>query len=48
MEPTPVKYKLGIRVILENFGMAVPVFKPRFDNRLIMERIEAALSRPGQ
>ena len=40
---TPVKYKLGIRVILENFGMAVPVFKPRFDNRLIMERIEAAL-----
>ncbi len=40
---TPVKYKLGIRVILENFGMAVPIFKPRYDNRLIMERIEAAV-----
>jgi isopentenyl diphosphate isomerase/L-lactate dehydrogenase-like FMN-dependent dehydrogenase len=39
---TPTKYKIGIRVILENFGMAVPVFKPRYDNKLIMERILAA------
>ncbi len=39
---TPIKYRLGIKVILENFGMAVPIFKPRYDNKLIMERIEAA------
>ncbi len=40
---TPIKYKLGIKVILENFGMAVPIFKPRFDNKLIFERIGEAL-----
>ncbi len=41
---TPIKYKISIRVILENFGLAIPVFKPRFDNKLIIERIQAAES----
>ncbi|MGC8766027.1 MAG: alpha-hydroxy-acid oxidizing protein [Brevinematia bacterium] len=39
---TPTKYKIFIRVILENFGMAIPIFKPRYDNSLIIERIKAA------
>jgi len=39
---TPTKYKIGVRVILENFGMAIPIFKPRFDQELIMQRIDAA------
>ncbi len=37
---TPTKYKIFIRVILENFGMAIPIFKPRFDNSMIIERIK--------
>jgi len=39
---TPSKYKISVKVILENFGQAIPIFKPRFDNKQIMERIEAA------
>ncbi len=38
------KYRIGVRVILENFGQAVPIFKPRYDNKTIMERIEASKS----
>jgi isopentenyl diphosphate isomerase/L-lactate dehydrogenase-like FMN-dependent dehydrogenase/biotin carboxylase len=39
---TPTKFRVGIRVIHENFGFAIPVFKPRYDNKLIMERFDAA------
>lgn len=39
---TPTKYRIGIRVVMENFGLAVPIFKPRYDNKMIMERIQAA------
>jgi biotin carboxylase/isopentenyl diphosphate isomerase/L-lactate dehydrogenase-like FMN-dependent dehydrogenase len=39
---TPTKYRIGVRVILENFGMGIPVFKPRFDQELITQRIDAA------
>jgi isopentenyl diphosphate isomerase/L-lactate dehydrogenase-like FMN-dependent dehydrogenase/biotin carboxylase len=41
---TPTKFKIGIRVIMENFGLAVPIFKPRYDQKMIFERIEAAKS----
>lgn len=39
---TPTKFRIGIRVVMENFGLAVPVFKPRQDNKQIIERIRAA------
>lgn len=39
---TPTKYKIGLQAISENFGMAFPVFKPRYDQKLIMQRIEEA------
>lgn len=39
---TPSKYRIGIRVILENFGLAIPIFKPRYDNKQIIERIDSA------
>jgi len=39
---TPTKYRIGIRVILENFGMAIPFFKPRMDKAMITERLLAA------
>lgn len=39
---TPTKYKIGIKTVLENFGLAVPIFKPRVDNSSIIERIQAA------
>ncbi len=39
---TPTKYKISIKVILENFGMAIPIFKPRLDNSMILERIKSA------
>ncbi len=39
---TPTKYKISIKVILENFGLAIPIFKPRNDNKLIRERIKSA------
>lgn len=39
---TPTKYKIGLQVILENFGSAFPVFKPRYDQKLIIQRIEEA------
>lgn len=39
---TPTKFKIGIKVILENFGRAVPIFKPRFDSSMILERLAAA------
>lgn len=39
---TPTKYKITTKVILENFGMAIPIFKPRIDNKMIFERIKAA------
>jgi isopentenyl diphosphate isomerase/L-lactate dehydrogenase-like FMN-dependent dehydrogenase/biotin carboxylase len=39
---TPTKYRIGLRVVMENFGLAVPIFKPRYDNKLILERIEGA------
>ncbi|MCX7820738.1 MAG: alpha-hydroxy-acid oxidizing protein [Brevinematales bacterium] len=39
---TPTKYKISLKVILENFGMAVPIFKPRVDNSMILERIKSA------
>lgn len=39
---TPSKFKIGLQVVLENFGMAVPFFKPRYEQDLILKRIEAA------
>jgi isopentenyl diphosphate isomerase/L-lactate dehydrogenase-like FMN-dependent dehydrogenase len=39
---TPDKYKIGIQALAEHDGMGVPVFKPRSDNREIIERIKAA------
>lgn len=39
---TPTKFKIGIQVIVENFGLAIPVFKPRYDQKMILQRIEAA------
>ncbi len=39
---TPTKYRIGIRVILENFGLAIPFFKPRMDTAMIVERMLAA------
>ena len=39
---TPTKYQIGIKVVFENFGMAVPIFKPRYDQKLILQRIKAA------
>ncbi|MCX7883251.1 MAG: alpha-hydroxy-acid oxidizing protein [Brevinematales bacterium] len=39
---TPTKYRIGIKVILENFGLAIPFFKPRLDKTMIIERLLAA------
>lgn len=39
---TPDKYKLGIQALAEYEGAGVPIFKPRSDNREIIERIRAA------
>lgn len=39
---TPTKYRIGIKVILENFGLAIPFFKPRMDRGMIVERLLAA------
>jgi len=39
---TPNKYKISIRVILENFGMAIPIFKPRYNKEMIFERLNEA------
>ncbi|MFN3660698.1 MAG: alpha-hydroxy-acid oxidizing protein, partial [Brevinematales bacterium] len=39
---TPTKYRIGIKVILENFGLAIPFFKPRMDKTMIVERLLAA------
>jgi len=39
---TPNKFRVGMKVILENFGLAIPFFKPRQDKSMIVERLLAA------
>ncbi len=39
---TPWKYKLGIRGILENFGLGIGIYKPRKNEEEILRRIREA------
>ncbi len=41
---TPTKYMIGINAIKSAFGAGIPIFKPRKDNKSIIERIRAAES----
>ncbi len=39
---TPTKYRIGLQTIFENFGQAIPFFKPRKNNEDILKRIREA------